>query len=166
MSKNHLKPNDGQSTSISNQQQLIVVWTNIHNAQQEGCSSINEKREKNSLEKNEPSKSLHEIIESNDDDTIDYIIVERNQNPQCPNCSIVTNQSELVFKRDVILILKSWLVTCFAYTINKACKEGWVVQGLSKLCELGQQITMCFVSKLDVLNDVTMVLKGIIVNVI
>jgi hypothetical protein len=57
-------------------------------------------------------------------------------------------------------------VTCFAYTINKACKEGWVVQGLSKLCELGQQITMCFVSKLDVLNDVTMVLKGIIVNVI
>ncbi len=57
-------------------------------------------------------------------------------------------------------------MTCFAYTINKACKEGWVVQGLSKLCELGQQITMCFVSKLDVLNDVTMVLKGIIVNVI
>jgi hypothetical protein len=60
-SKNHLKPNNIQSTSISNQQQLIVVWTNIHNAQQEGSSSINVKREKN-----EPNKSLHEIIESND----------------------------------------------------------------------------------------------------
>jgi hypothetical protein len=106
-SKNHLKPNDGQSTSISNQQQLIVVWTNIHNAQQEGSSSINVKREKNSLEKNELSKSLHEIIESNDDDTIDSIIVKRNQNLQGPEYSIVTDQSQLVFKRDVILILKS-----------------------------------------------------------
>ncbi len=56
-------------------------------------------------------------------------------------------------------------MTCFAYTTNKACKEDWVVEGLSKLCELGQQITMGFVSNLDVLNDVTVVLKGIVVNV-